>query len=314
MTRGEACGCSGYRGDGVTNSSPVLCKVHKAGTDGKRWCDAPSAVGECKAKTHSACGEKMRLRLLVKAAQSEILSGSLSKALTKAMRIEARQLVMEWICPWSTCQPECPTTNQLKTLRGCLKMVNDGQIRSREAAGLSEQNEEKFVITATFTEDVTTEFEDEKMSELGRQVDLISDGLPHDDAADDLAPFVVRGGESVLEVSAEPIEESPFYIGTEAGSSDGSRGGVDDGSVPLGALIGSIAGALALCGGVGVLLVRRRGSFENNTTSFDGLKGSLESDDFVNMQEASKYTSNIALCSPSSGSGSSPRVVGTMDL
>jgi len=308
MSRGEACGCSGYRGDGVTSSSPVLCKVHKGGADG-RMCEAPRADGECAARTHVACGEKMRLRLLVNAAKSDILSGSLSKALTKAMRIEARQLVMEWICPDSVCQPECPATDQLKTLRECIKMVNDGQIRSRAAAGLSAKAE-KFVITATFTEDATMDFEEEKMSELGRQIDLISGGMPHDDAADDLAPFIVRGGESVLEVSAEPTEDGPFgteaglleggSAGSSAGSAGGSGGSAEDGALPLPILIGSIAGALALCGGMGMLFVRRRAGMDN-------LRESTENDDIANM-EAITYTTD----SPSAGkarSGSIERTV-----
>jgi len=194
-------------------------------------------------------------------------------------------LVMEWICPDALCQPECPTTKQLKTLRGCLKMVNDGQIRSRTASGLSEEKAEKFFVTATLSEDVTRDFEEEKMSELGRQIDLISGGMSYDDAADDLAPFIVRGGESVLEVSPEPLEDSPFGMGSEAGSSDGS-----DGSVPLGALMGSIVGALALCAGVGLFLTRRRAQ----KSSFEGLRGSTESDDIMDMQKASAaYTSNL---------------------
>jgi hypothetical protein len=305
MTRGEACGCSGYRGDGVTASSPVLCKMHQGGADGKRWCEAPKvafpgAHGECEARTHSACGEKMQLRLLVNAAKSDILSGSLSKALTKAMRIEARQLVMEWICPESTCQPECPTTKQLKTLRGCMKMVNDGQILSRTAAGLSAERKEKFVITATFTEDAETEFEEDKMSELGRQIDLISGGMPHDEAADELEPFIVRGGESVLEVSAEATEDHSFP--NEAAQVDGgSSASADEGGLPLSILIGSIAGALALCGGAGVLIVRRRGSFES-------LSESRENDDNVELQEGITYTSNTAQGLPSSGRGRSVAV------
>lgn len=294
----------------MTGSSPVLCKVHKGGADGKRWCEAPKADGQCEARTHSACGEKMRLKLLVTAAKSDILSGSLSKALTKAMRVEARQLVMEWICPHSVCQPECPATDQLKTLRKCIKMVNDGQIRSRAAAGLSAEKAEKFVVTATFTEDVTTDFEDEKMGELGRQIDLISGGMPYDDAAHDLAPFIVHGGESVLEVSAEPTEDGPF--GTEAdsleggsagGSAGGSGGSAEDGALPLPVLIGSIAGALALCGGMGMLLVRRRAA------SMDSLRESTENDDIVNMQEAITYTSNTSPSAGKARSGSIERTV-----
>jgi len=280
MTRGEACGCSGYRGDGVTDTSKVLCKMHKAGADGKRWCEAPDAHGECEARTHSACGEKVRLSLLVNAAKSDILSGSLTNALTKAMRIEANKLVMEWICPDSVCDPECPTTKMWKTLRGCTKVVNNGQIRSRQATGL--EKAEKYVVTASFAEDVTKDFEEDKMSELGKQVDLISGGMAYDGAAKDLASYLVKG-ESSLEVSAEPIEDHDFAGTDGTDSTEGTKGtGSTDGTKPetteedglfgslsMPILIGSIGGALALCGGVGLVIVRRRsssGSYEADAT------------------------------------------------
>jgi hypothetical protein len=165
---------------------------------------------------------------------------------------------------------------------------------------LAAERAEKFVITATFTEDAATEFEEDKMSELARQIDLISGGMPHDDAADELAPFIVRGGESVLEVSAEATEDGPF--GTEAAPVDGGvRPSADEGGLPLPILIGSIAGALALCGGAGVLIVRRRGSFES-------LSESRENDDNVELQEGITYTSNTAQGLPSSGRGRSVAV------
>merc|ERR1711988_968988 len=142
--------------------------------------------------------------------------------------------------------------------------------------------------------------------ELGRQIDLISGGMPYDDAAHDLAPFIVHGGESVLEVSAEATEDGPF--GTEAdilegGSAGGSGSSAEDGALPLPVLIGSIAGALALCGGMGMLLVRRR------TASMDSLRESTENDDIVNMQEAITYTSNTSPSAGKARSGSIERTV-----
>jgi len=206
----------------------------------------------------------LALSLLVTAAESDILDGSLSTALTKAMRIEAKQLVMEWICPDDVCDPECPRKKQQKVLKGCLNVVNAGQIRSRTAAAAGLEKKEKLFAVMSFSEDMARPLEEDNMRLLGSQVDRISKGQGYDDAAKDLARYIVKG-ESSLEVSAAPTEDGPFDGTEPVRESPPETPSEDGGILSLPILIGIVSGALAMCGGVGIFIVRRRANSETDS-------------------------------------------------
>eukprot|EP00756_Hemistasia_phaeocysticola_P030781 Hpha_TRINITY_DN16310_c0_g3::TRINITY_DN16310_c0_g3_i11::g.59087::m.59087 len=247
QTKGAACGCDGYR-NGAVETDPVLCKLHKAGSDGKRWCEPPDTSGQCAAKSHKACGEKMRLSLLVNAAKDELLDGSLLIAMSKALKIEAKKLVMEWICPSEVCTPECPTTKQYKVLRGCIDALKSGTTGRK--ASLLGDNVGSWVAQFAFKEDTKPEEVSTGMDALGNLVDDIATGKPVSPDASDLKKFVTK--DTKLEVSAAPVEDSPFVPkSTEAPASDG-------GSLSLGVIIGIVGGALTACTGIGLYVVKSR--------------------------------------------------------
>jgi len=125
QSRGEACGCDGYE-NGALATDGVICKSHLPNLKLERLCSPPDTkTMQCSALTSKACGQKLRISLLVKATKKVLKAGGLTLAVGKALKLKAKQLLMEWFCPASVCIPECPTTKTMKILRGCFENVFD---------------------------------------------------------------------------------------------------------------------------------------------------------------------------------------------
>jgi len=245
-TKGDACGCPGYR-NGAEPTDHVLCKLHQP-EGGKRWCEPPDTHGQCPVSKSWACGQKMRMSLLVVAAVSDLINNNFLEILAKGLKTAVTNLIMEWICPAEVCTPQCPTTKEWKVIRGCKKALKTA---GRFAELLS---------TGEWVVEFTTpvEMAEEEAVTIARSIDtLVSDinkGNPVSPDAADVKPYILPSSE--LRVGAAAETDNPFDEVPDVDAPPET-----DASLSLPAIIAMAAGALVCVGLVGLYAVqRRRGS------------------------------------------------------
>lgn len=253
---GDACGCDGNYRYGASAQDSQLCKLRKNVFDQQegrkaKWCDpvstAASSPGGCDASMYKACGEKQVLRLLIKAAKQDLLTGGFQNAVQKAIRVEAKKLVMRWICPAAVCEHGCPEKQQQRVLAGCLAGATAPARRDRplQAPAAGDSGDDEWV--AGFDG-----LSDEEAIQLGEAVQSIAHGWDADNAdLDDLRRYVTP--RSNLNIASAP--DAAADAGLAAPDEPAAEGGSSPGAVA--ALAGGAA-CLLVSGVAAALLVARR--------------------------------------------------------